>query len=383
MPLARLTDRAIKSLRVQDAQQDFNDADPKGFGLRVGRDGTKTFFFRYRLNGARPRFWIGTYPAISLATARNRARELYLEVARGVDPLEGARSAKVAPSFGELAEEYLDAHARRKKRSWQEDERRLRTDVLPVWEFRKAHEIARRDVIHLLDRIVGRGSPISANRTRALISKVFNFGIGRALLEANPVVGVPRPAKESRRERVLSNDEIRAVWAATLELPLIMGSTFRFRLLTAQRGGEVLAMRWEDIADGCWTIPARRAKNGLAHRVPLVQQSAAILEQIRRRTARAPWVFASSRKPEQPTSAINKATERLVRLSGVDFVAHDLRRTAATRMASLGIPRLVIAKILNHADSGVTAIYDRHSYDGEKREALGIWGNQVETILRG
>ena len=144
----------------------------------------------------------------------------------------------------------------------------------------------------------------------------------------------------------------------------------------------MLRMKWADIADGWWTIPAEVAKNGLTHRVPLSAQSTALLAQVHAITGSSLYVFASPRKSLAPITAIQKAAERIAKKAGVDFVPHDLRRTAASCMTSMGISRLVVSKILNHVESGITAVYDRHSYDAEKRQALEAWGQRVEEILQ-
>ena len=220
-----------------------------------------------------------------------------------------------------------------------------------------------------------------ANRVKALISKIYAFGMSRDLVDHNPCYAVPMPAKAKQRDRVLTDEEIRSVWAALDAEGVVMAATFKMRLLTAQRGIEVLTMRWEHLDGDWWTIPAEVAKNGHSHRIPLSPPVLALLEELRPVTGSSEWVFASNRRPGARIVAVQKAAERLAQASGVDFVPHDLRRTAATGMASLGVDRLVIKKVLNHVESDVTAIYDRHSYDAEKREALERWAEKLEDTL--
>jgi len=140
-------------------------------------------------------------------------------------------------------------------------------------------------------------------------------------------------------------------------------------------------MRWEQVNGEWWTIPAKIAKNDLAHRVPLSPQMRALLDEVHQRTGGSVWVFASPRRRGRHVTAVQKAAERIKKNAGVDFVPHDLRRTAATFMTSMGISRLVVSKILNHVEQGVTAVYDRHSYDEEKREALALWGDRLERMI--
>ena len=185
------------------------------------------------------------------------------------------------------------------------------------------------------------------------------------------------------RDRILTDAEIRAFWSVLDEEPPDIAAAFRLRLITAQRGGEVHSMRWGDVDldSRWWTIPGSAAKNGLAHRVPLsdlaMEVLIALLERQTAKTAASPYVLsAGARDPR-------RRRRTLARLGLENFRGHDLRRTAASRMASAGCPRLVIGKVLNHAEPGVTAVYDRHTYDAEKREALQTWARSLRTLLDG
>ncbi|MBA2304359.1 MAG: site-specific integrase [Acidobacteria bacterium] len=234
----------------------------------------------------------------------------------------------------------------------------------------------------LIDDVAAR-APIMANRVLALVRKMFNFGIERDWLEVNPCHMVKRAAAERQRDRVLSDDEVRAMWKALDDEDTVIAAVFRLRLLTAQRGGEVLGAQWReiDLASAWWTIPAERSKNGLAHRVPLSPQAVKVLKALRSITGDSEWVFPSPKKEGAAIAHAQKAIERVVRRSGVEFRGHDLRRTAASLMVGAGVSRLVVSKILNHVETGVTAVYDRHSYDLEKRAALDYWGRRLEAIV--
>lgn len=215
--------------------------------------------------------------------------------------------------------------------------------------------------------------------------KMFNWGISRDILETNPCVQVKPPGKERQRQRVLTEAEIRSVWLGFEELDARVGSMFKLRLLTAQRGSEVESMRWEDIefATGWWTIPAIVAKNNLAHRVTLSTFSLEILHRLQTGADGGEWVFPSPTRRGRHIENIHKAAQEVRSRSGVAFVPHDLRRTAASMMTSIGVPRLVVGKILNHVESGATRTYDRHSYDAEKRQALEAWAHRLRDILAG
>ena len=213
---------------------------------------------------------------------------------------------------------------------------------------------------------------------------MFNWGISRDLLEVNPCAQVKSPGKEKQRQRVLTDDEIRKVWLAFEQLEPMMSGLYKLRLLTAQRGFEVASMRWEDIelTSGWWTIPPHIAKNKLAHRVPLSAPARDVPLRLRPAIGAGQWVFPSPTRTGQCISNIQKPILQVRENSQlVDFVAHDLRRTAASKMTGMGIPRLVVGMILNHVESGVTRVYDRHGYDQEKRQAMEAWAQRLDEIL--
>jgi integrase len=325
---------------------------------------------------------LGPYPTLSLADARQLARAALRDAAHGADPAGEKQTQRGAESFGELAQLYLDKHAKVLKRSWREDERTINRELLPRWKNWKAIEIKRKHVIAMLDEIAGRGSGIMANRTRALTSKIFNFAIQRGVVEYNPVHNVPIPGEERRRDRVLSDEEIRQVWEALNGERQPIAATLKLALLTAQRRSEVLGMRWGelDLEEGWWTIPAERAKNKMAHRVSLASQALDLLRTLRELANGSPYVFPGSK--DDPIANLQKPMRRIRQRTGIEFRFHDLRRTAASHMTGIGISRLVVAKILNHAERDVTAMYDRNSYDSDKKEGLLRWDKRVGEILR-
>jgi integrase len=270
--------------------------------------------------------------------------------------------------------------------------------VIPAWGHRKAKDIARRDVIALLDAIVDRGSPIAANRTLAVIRRMFGWALSRDIVPVSPCVAVKAPAKENRRDRVLSADEIAFLWQALdtpdLAISPAIREALKLQLVTAQRKGEVIGAEWSefDLDERVWTIPAGKAKNGMQHRVPLSPLALAVLDEIEAATSQPPasgqggpprWLFPSPRAGRPITGPAVDHAMRGNRdaLGAGEATPHDLRRTAASHMTSIGISRLVVSKILNHAEPGVTAVYDRHSYDAEKRAALAAWGARLEEII--
>lgn len=384
MSRLKLTARNVDSIKPPaTGRTDYWDTDPKGFGLRVSESGRKTWMTMYRVDGVQRRLTLGTYPALSLAGARQKAKDAMQDVSKGVDPSAVKKAGRKAETFKELAAAYLERYAKKRKRSWQKDEKAIERDLNPAFGNRKANSVTRQDVVRLLERIVERGAPIQANRTHEILRRIFNWAIraGEAEIEVNPAAGIEKPSKENQREKVLTDGEIRAVWKAMEAQTHLMGAMFKMRLITGQRGGEISRMRWPDIDGNWWTIPGEYSKNGRAHRVPLSLPAMSILDEIRPLTGKQEWVFLSP-SLKGPITSIWKATADIRDRSGVGFRPHDLRRTASSLMTGrLGVPRFDVKKILNHVDPDITAIYDRHSYDPEKRRALDAWGGLLEKIL--
>ncbi len=380
----KMTAQFVESVKAPDrGQMDYWDERTPGLGLRISQGGKRAWTVFYRIGGRMRRLTLGPYPSLSLADARRMAASSLREVHHGNDPATAKREARAAETFGQLAELYLERHAKVEKRSWPEDERIIERELLPAWKNRKAGEIRRSDVIDLLDHIVERGAPVQANRTKALISKIFNFGIRRGLVEANPAYGIGNPGgQEQARDRVLSEDEIRSVWNSLEPEPPKIRAIFRLALLTAQRRSEIAGMRWDelDLDAGWWTIPAERSKNGLAHRVPLASEAMRILREIKAGANDELLVFRGGHIG-LPLTNLQKPMVRIKEKSGVEFRMHDLRRTAASLMTGIGIPRLVVSKLLNHVERGITSVYDRHSYDAEKRAALLKWERRLREML--
>lgn len=386
----KFTDRYVLHLKPKAARYDvWNGA---GLGVRVSPKGRRSWVMVYRFQG-KPRYaTLGTYPELSVAQAHEAHRKALAELEQGIDPgakvVQERQEERHAPTVAALAAEYLEKWVKPRNRAAPEVERILNKEVLPKWGTRKAREITRRDVIALLDSIVERG-PIMANQTLAVIRKMFNFAVDRAILESSPCLRVKAPGLLSQRERVLSDEEIKALWTGLAKAAMAPGTrlALKLQLATAQRKGEVALLRWEQVDwnAATWTIPGETAKNGKAHCVPLSALALDLLKQAKELAAGSVWVFPGPRgngtAPIGATTADHAMRKALPVLGLADVTPHDLRRTAASHMTALGIPRLVVAKILNHTDRSVTAIYDRHSYDPEKRDALEQWARKLRALV--
>ena len=399
-----LTDPFLKNVKAEPGdRRDIFDAGYEGTGslcLRVSAaTGKRVWTFVYRnLTAKQRRYRIGSYPRVSLAAARKKARSLAARVTLGEDPAQDRwkqmKAARDAMAFEELGRLYLRDHAKRHKapKSQREDKRILDKDLLPAWKDRDIQTIVRSDVVKVLDAIVARGAPVAANRTRALIHTVFEFGTRKSYLPAdavNPCRGVAPPGgKEKSRERVLNEEEVKTVWRALEGFEEPWASLYRLMLLTGQRSGEVKAMRWTEIDGDLWVIPAGKTKNRQEQRVPLSQAALACIEALREESTSATWVFPSRLKNKPHVTSLERATARLRKACGPKverFTPHDLRRTVATELSKLGIDDTLIAKILGHkwADRQITSVYNRWQKLPEMRQALERWASRLEQIAAG
>jgi integrase len=395
-----LNDTTIRSLKPPaTGRVDYFDDLTPGLSLRVTSKNTRSWTVFYRnKNGRQKRLTLGRYPVVKLVDARELAREAQRKAAHGGDPVVEKRAARAVLTFGALAKEYIDSYAKPNKRSWREDERQLNASLLPKGKTRPAGEILAEDLLALLNAKVKDGAPVAANRLRALVSRIFTFAAGQRLVPptANPVIGVKKPTKETTRDRVLTDSEIRRLWDACATQSAHVCAWFRLRLVTAQRGGELLQMRWQDIdpKSHFWTIPGEFVKNAHGHRVFLNETARKILVGVPK-PKKAVWVFPKSfmgdfkhvgRRLAQGTRANIVAQPKTngKERDRADVRGHDLRRTAASLMASGGVPRFVISRILNHSEEkNITSVYDRYSYDAEKRAAMEFWNRQLAAILKG
>ena len=391
------TDRFIRNLKPQEKVKDIREK--RGFGVRVKPDAAKIFFYRFKspVTGARRFLSLGDYPTTTLEEARSEYNRLYDAVKAGIDPLEEKRleeEARInAPTVADLCKEYIEKHAKRFKKSWAKDEAILNRDVVPLWGKRKAEDVTKRDVIFLLEKIIDRGSPGMANNCFQIVRKMFNFALERDILPHTPCAGVKLPAPKVSRDRVLSEGEIKKLWAnldkavsMDEKRPSISDETQRaikLILVTAQRPGEVIGMHTSEIDGRWWTIPADRAKNGKAHRVYLTDLALELVGD----TSGKEYVFhcphKDKNKPIGGNAMIVAIRRNLDKLETEYFTPHDLRRTAATFMAEGGAMDEVIDAILNHAKQGIIRVYNQYRYDREKQLVLESWQRKLRSLTTG
>ncbi len=375
----RLIEKVIKAVEPPTEGYSLTwDDDLAGFGLRTTAAGVKAFIYNYRVHSGRQRrATIGRWPALTATAARAQASKLRARVETGSDPLGAQQAHRAAPTFAELVDEFAERHLST-KRSGGETERYLRRCAVPVLGPLKVSDVKRRDVISLVEE-KGSIAPAAANRLLTSLSSMFNWAIRRDLAEHNPA-SLVQPFPERSRDRVLSEDEIRTLWQRLDAAPHLGGAlrdVLRLVLATLARPGEAAGMRRDEIQTDWWEIPSGRTKNRRSHRVPLGSLAREILD---RRPRDGEFVFPH-RGGALSSLAISNAVLRARAELGVDFQAHDLRRSGASHLAALGVGRFVIERLLNHSDQTVTGRYDRYDYSREKRAALEQWDRKLRSII--
>lgn len=424
-----LTAATVKSAVANPSKRrEIADKALPGLYLIVQPSGSKSWALRYRVAGAPKKLTIGTAlterlepidgpPALgapmTLVEARGAARAALQAIAEGRDPAEQKKAARAVANVPADPEKdlvrthataFIDRHCKPRNRSWPEVERQFKSDILPAIGDRRVQDIRKRDLIEMMDAIVDRGAPIVANRVLATLRKFFGWLVDRDVIEASPAGGVAMPSRETSRDRVLTDDELRLFWKATAKLGQPFGPLFRLLLITGQRRDEVGGMNRQELAlDGepVWTIPRARAKNDVEHAVPLSPLAVETIAGVAQ-IGRKGLVFTTN--GETHVSGYSRAKDRLdslmIEISRAEaaergddpekveaptrWTLHDLRRTVATRMAGLNINLPVIEKVLNHVSgsfAGIVAVYQRHEFKDEKRRALNAWADHLLTLV--
>ena len=300
-----LTDLRIKNLPIPGKRREVPDGKVGGLYLIVQPSGVKSWALRYRVDGFPKKLTIGPYPALGIATARKRAQEALGDVASSKDPAalkQATRAAARAEREAELdrvervVESFVEKHAKPKTKDWRETERMLANEIVGRWSGRRLSQISRAHVHEMLDEIVDSGRPIRANRVFAQFRKMCNWAISRGIIDRSPCTGLTAPSSETRRDRVLSDDEVKFAWQAFEAIGWPFGPIGKVLLLTGARRDEVASMRWAevDLAAKAWTLPASR---------PFRASKGKLTSSFRRRGARPYQAFrASRRRSTRPSS---------------------------------------------------------------------------------
>jgi integrase len=387
MPRIKLSKTSIDALPTLESDVVYWDATCPGFGVKVTPKGRKVFIVLYRTGGAGSKlrkYTIGPYGRVTLHQARVAAQKVFAAKLEGRDPAADKREAKrrvVADRVEDLLETFI-AQRLSKNRSVAEISRLLRREVGEPWAGQSIHEITKRDVVDVVSAIEQRGAPGAANKTLKSIKTFLRWCVGRAVLDRSPAEGVPLPAKEVARDRILDDKELAQVILAARTIGGPYGGIVELLALTGQRREEVAGLQQEelDLAQRIWTIPKARTKNAKAHIVHLSKQALGVLK---RADQREPLVL--SPLGTKTFQNFTHAKRLLDQLSGVTgWRLHDLRRTCVSGMARLGVAPHVADKILNHqvgTISGVAAVYQRHEFLAERRAALDLWGTHIAGLI--
>jgi integrase len=365
------------------------DDDVPGFGIRLRAGGSRTFVFQYKVGAKQRRLTLGPVTALDLGKARDAAKDMYAKVRLGGDPAGEKQRAKLKANetFAAVVTAQYLPHKQRELRPqpFKDVERHLLRYAKPLHRL-QLETISRRDIASCLTSVRVNVGRIAANRARTSLSALFSWAMSEGLVESNPVVGTLR-VEEKSRERVLDSDELRLIWRA---LPTSdFGSIMKLLALTGARAGEIAGLRREELRDGAILLPGSRTKNGREHLIPLAAPARAILtaalahhdEETRR------LVFGRRVGPFSGWSKCKLALDqRIAEVAGKPLApwrVHDLRRSFATHAAEIGIQPHIIEACLNHVSGhkgGVAGIYNRSTYEPEKRTALDTWAAHLLAI---
>jgi integrase len=379
----RLTVKSVAALGLPRGKSDHIefDADISGFGVRLRAGGSRTWIYQYRIGSKQRRMVLGSANSVPLALARENASQLEAKVRLGGDPAMVKETARrdADKTFGALVARYLESRKSEwRPRSEREVTRHLTLYAKPLHRL-PITAVSQRDVADLLSGVAKDAGNVTSNRVRASMAAFLGWIIreGIRLPEGN-VAAYTNKREERSRDRVLSDAELKTIWHACPANDY--GAILKLLMLTGQRAGEIAALRWSEIHDDQIVLSAERTKNARTHVVPLSEPAKVILAAF---TAKGrSCVFGRDNRGFCGWSTAKESIDARIALA--HWTPHDLRRTVATRMAELGVQPHVIEAVLNHVSGhkgGVAGIYNRATYDKEKREALNLWAEHVTALV--
>ncbi len=394
MAKKRLTDITVQKLLPAPSGQriQYQDELVPSLWLRITETGHKSWTMSYRYNGKQKRLTIGNFPAINVASARDAARKAEQQVGQGDDPTYLKKhniQLQQEHTFRAVVENYFDNYAKQRNRTWKGVKRLIDAHATERWGDIPIQKILRRDVIALNIDMLKRKAKHPARHLFAALRRLFNWAAENNLIEVSPYANLKSPIQANERDRVLIDSEIRAIWNTCNKIGAPYGTLLQFLLVTGQRVGEGAKIRWKEIdfKEKTWRLPRERVKTDRAHEVPLSTLAVHLLQTLPRFENEQGkegenYAFTTT-GGRVPFSGFSKAKSYLDKESGIsNWRVHDLRRTCATNLAKLEVTESIIKRILNHVESGVTAIYNRHRYLPEKREALEQWAERLVKLLQ-
>ena len=374
MPKRALSDLTVKRAKPPtNGQVDIFDAGYPGFALRVSYGGGKSWVYFYRIGGRLRRRSLGTYPAVTLAEARQLWRDAKHQVSLGRDP--GWQRASDL-NFESVAREWLKRD-QADKRSLKEVTRIVEKELIPEWGQRSIRDIRRHDILVLSDRIADRGATTMARRVMAYVHRLFRWAKSRDLIESNPATDLPKPGREVARDRVLNDAELAAVWKAAVEIGWPYGPAAQLLILTGARRAEIAELKWSEIHGNTIKLSGARTKNAEPHDMPLSEQALDVLSRMPR-IAGSEYVFGKPLRSGAWSNAKIKFSAAKIQ----PWRIHDLRRTVSTGMNELGTEPHIVEAVLGHTVKGVAGVYNRAKYEAAKRAALEAWGAHVMALVQ-
>lgn len=360
------------------------DTELKGFGIRVFPTGRKTYFIQYRNQSQNTRRKkIGVHGVLSTEQAREEAKKLFGDVAKGEDPSAVARLKRNTRTISDLAREYLESHSKIKKtpKGYKEDLYFLNEIVLKRYGRLSVEKISTLDLQKI--HVELQKTPYKANKLRDLLSKMFNLAIQWGWRPDNPVKGIEK-YKEYKRHRWLNNEEVQKLWLVLDSYPnQNVSNVIRLLLLTGSRRNEVLYATWDqfDLEMGVWTKPAHTTKQRRMEHLPLSTSALDILIKMKVESI-SPFLFPG-KVPGKPLQEIKKSWDKIRKKAGIpDVRLHDLRHTHASHLVSSGLSLSIVGKLLGHTQASTTQRY-AHLADEPLRQATELFGGKIIKLTSG
>lgn len=384
----KLTQTGIAKAKLPagKAEAFYWDDEMPGFGLRLRSGGSRIFVIQYKVGAKHRRITLGSASKITADDARKSAKRIFGKLADGKDPANERvmTKAQAALTLGAAVEDFIkrqEGHVR--PRTLEETARYLRKHWKPLHGLGLA-SITRAHVAAEANKIATRSGPVAADRARAALSSFFGWAMGEGLVQDNPVMGTNRAAPAETREHTLTDAEIVTVWNAA-DAETDFGKIVRLLFTTACRRDEIGKLKPSEIAlaNSLIALPGERTKNGRPHDVPLSGLAMGVVESLDTEGEGRVFGLRGS-----GFSGWSKAKRELdAKLEGVrPWTLHDIRRTVATGMATLGVQPHIVEAVLNHVSGhkrGVAGVYNRATYDKEKRAAMDAWASHLQTLLSG
>jgi integrase len=356
---------------------------------------------RYRVGGRQRELTLGNYPDMRLSVARKLARAERAKIDQGADVALAKRTARLqqasAMTFEELADGYLAFAGRQlRPKTMKELHRYLEKDLKPRLRGVAARSVTPELIVVIIEQIGKRSESVARNAFQHL-NVIFAYGVARRAVISNPCAGLRVSAilgrPRTRRPRIaLSEDELRIVLATLPHLGRDNELSIKILLATCVRKSELIKAKrpdvYLDLAAGTWYVPAENAKGGRPYTIPLAAPVVGWFRELVARADAGEYVLASrtraGRLRGRPISerTLNAAIDRLAEAVPQlrRFSPHDLRSTARTRLAALGVDIVVAERCLNHHLGGLVPIYDKHDYLDERRRALNQWADLLMSL---